>query len=189
MSASRLVFRAGAIVAIAFAVGQGATASGSAAKVPRSIASTQSGGRCHASQLHVTLALASPGLGHHGFIVRFRDRGGACTIVGYPGVDGLSAQGHRVVSAKRTRSGYLGGLKPGHPIPHVRLIKGKIASALLEWVDGPIQGQSCPAVKSLKVTAPNALTSVVLSPSSLASERLCHLQIHPVVPGKTGQGA
>jgi len=91
-----------------------------------------------------------------------------------------------VVSARRTKSGYLGGLKPGHSIPKVHLAGGKTASAMVEWVNA---GQSCPRGQSLKVTAPNAVRSVRLSPKSLGSERLCHLEVHPVVPGVTGRGS
>jgi hypothetical protein len=92
-----------------------------------------------------------------------------------------------VLSAKRTRSGFLGGLGPGRPIPQVHLAHGKSASALVEYIDGPVPGLSCPGVKSFKVTAPGATTSALLSPKSLKSERLCRLQAHPVVPGTTGQ--
>jgi Protein of unknown function (DUF4232) len=108
-------------------------------------------------------------------------------LTGYPGVDALSAQGHRIVSAQRTKSGYLGGVGPGHSIPLVHLAHKKSASAVLEWVDGPVPGLVCPRAHSLKVTPPNAFNSVVLTPSSLGSERLCDLQIHPVVAGLTGQ--
>lgn len=143
--------------------------------------------RCRAQQLRVTLAQASPGASHHGYVLRFRNHGGACTLTGYPGVDGLSATGTRVLSARRTKSGYLGGLRPGRPIPRVGLANGKTASAILEWVDGPIPGQFCPKVQSLKVTAPNVVSAVRLTPQSLKTERLCDFQIHPVVSGSTGQ--
>ena len=79
-------------------------------------------------------------------------------------------------------------LKPGEGIPHVELAHGKTASALLEYLEGPVPGLYCPGVATLKVTPPNAIASVRLSPSGLSSERLCRLQIHPVVPGRTGQG-
>lgn len=90
------------------------------------------------------------------------------------------------MSARRTKSGYHGGVQPGHPIPKVHLATGKTASAMVEWVTG---FQSCPRAQSLRITAPNAVRSVRLAPKSLGSERLCHLEVHPVVPGVTGRGS
>jgi Protein of unknown function (DUF4232) len=138
---------------------------------------------CQGKDLGVTLTQASPGLTHHGYVIEFKNRGGACSITGYPGVDALNAAGHRVLSAKRTESGYLGGVASG-PIPDVHLAKGKTASAIVEWTD---LGSPCPRAKSLRITPPNASKSVVLSPKSLKSETLCRVEVHPVVPGTTGQ--
>jgi hypothetical protein len=138
---------------------------------------------CQAKQLGVTLTQASPGLTHHGYVIEFKNHGGACAIAGYPGVDALNAAGHRVLSAKRTKSGYLGGVASG-PIPNVHLAKGKTASAIVEWID---LGSPCPQAKSLRITPPNTSKSVVLSPRSLESETLCRVEVHPVVPGTTGQ--
>jgi Domain of unknown function (DUF4232) len=185
MARTRMVFCGIGVVALAAGAGPLATAGGETAAPAQSAA--VAAGRCRSQQLRVTLAQASPGASHHGYVLRFRDQGGACTLTGYPGVDGLSAKGKRVLSARRTKSGYLGGLKPGRPIPQVHLANGKSASAILEWVDGPIPGQFCPRVQSLKVTPPNVLSSVRFSPKSLKPERLCDLQIHPVVSGTTGQ--
>jgi Protein of unknown function (DUF4232) len=145
--------------------------------------------RCLEPRLRITLVQASPGASHHGYVLRFQNQGGACTLTGYPGVDALSAQGHRLVSAQRTMNGYLGGVPPGGPIPLVYLAHEKSASAVLEWVDGPVPGLTCPQAQSLKITPPNAFHSVLRSPSSLGSERLCDLEIHPVVAGLWGQGS
>ncbi|HYB29785.1 MAG TPA: DUF4232 domain-containing protein [Solirubrobacteraceae bacterium] len=165
-------------------VGGQAVAAGRTGGVQRSAATESAAARCQGQRLRVTLAVASPGVSHHGFVLRFENRGPVCTLSGYPGVDGLSAQGRRVLSARRTKSGYLGGVGPGHPIPHVRLATGKTASAIVEWVD---LGPPCPRVQSLKVTAPGSVVSVHLAPRSLQSETLCDVEVHPVVPGPFGQ--
>jgi len=99
-------------------------------------------------------------------------------------VNALNAAGHRVLSATRTKSGYLGGVESG-PIPRVNLAHGKIASAMLEWID--LGSPPCLRAKSFRITPPNAITSVVLSPKSLKVQTLCRVEVHPVVPGTTGQ--
>ena len=175
----------GAAVIVAGSIG---TAQAVASEHPAPVARTAAAPRCGTSKLRITAVLASPGLSHHGYVLRFQNRGSTCTLTGYPGVDAISAHGKRLVSARRTKRGYLGGLKQGQGIPNVRLTRGKTASALLEYVDGPIAGLRCPKVAAFKVTPPNAFVSVRLSPHGLSSERLCQVQIHPVVAGRTGQG-
>jgi hypothetical protein len=138
---------------------------------------------CKAKQLRTTLSQASPGATHHGYVIHFKNRGRICTITGYPGVDALNTRGHRILSAKRTSTGYLGGVASGG-LPKIHLAKGKTASAIVEWID---LGSPCPRARSLRITAPDAVTSVVFSPKSLRSETLCHLEVHPVVAGITGQ--
>ncbi|HUA47571.1 MAG TPA: DUF4232 domain-containing protein [Solirubrobacteraceae bacterium] len=171
------------MVATAIIGGQ-AVAAGRAGGAQRPSANASAAARCQGRRLRITLAVASPGVSHHGYVLRFQNKGSACTIGGYPGVDGLSAQGQRVLSARRTKSGYLGGVGPSHPIPRVPLAKGKTASAIVEWVD---LGPPCPRVQSLKVTAPDSVVSVQLAPKSLESETLCDVEVHPVVPGRSGQ--
>jgi Protein of unknown function (DUF4232) len=180
----RRVVAGGAAVLVATAIFGGEAVAAGRVGGARPSAKASAAARCQGKRLRVTLALASPGLSHHGYVLRFENRGPACTISGYPGVDGLSAQGRRVLSARRTKSGYLGGVGPGHPIPRVRLAKGKTASAILEWID---LGPPCPEVQSLKVTAPGAVVSVQLAPKSLQAETLCDVEVHPVVPGRSGQ--
>jgi Protein of unknown function (DUF4232) len=184
MSGRRVAPGAAVIVVACIGAAQGA----GAAAQPAGAARTAAAPRCGTSKLRITAVLASPGLSHHGYVLRFQNRGNTCTLSGYPGVDGVSAQGNRLVSARRTKRGYLGGLKPGQAIPHVQLAHGKTGSALLEYIDGPVPGLVCPGVAALKVTPPNATASVRLSPAGLPSERLCRLQIHPVVAGGTGRG-
>jgi hypothetical protein len=173
---------AGLLVAVAVAA-QAGIAGGQTARAVQPAANKAAPARCQGQVLGIRLTQASPGLTHHGYVIEFKNRGGACTITGYPGVDALAANGHRILSAKRTKSGYLGGVASG-PIPKVHLAKGKIASAMVEWSD---LGSPCPRAHSLRITPPSAVNSVVLSPKSLKSETLCHVEVHPVVPGTTGQ--
>ena len=174
---------AGIAVAIALAGVQAGAAGGQTGIAAGTPAKNAAPGKCQGKELGITLTQASPGVTHHGYVIEFKNRGGACTIRGYPGVDALNATGHRVLSAKRTSSGYLGGVASG-PIPTVHLAKGKSASAIVEWID---LGSPCPRAQSLRITPPNAVKSVVLSPNSLKSETLCRVEVHPVVPGTTGQ--
>jgi Protein of unknown function (DUF4232) len=184
MIRTRVVFGgAGIVVAVALGAIQAGAAHGQTARAAHSTAKNAAPATCRAKELGITLTQASPGLTHHGYVVEFKNRGRACTITGYPGVDGLNAKGHRILSAKRTKSGYLGGVASG-AIPKVHLAKGKTASAIVEWSD---LGSPCPRAHSLRITPPNAVNSVVLSPKSLKSETLCRVEVHPVVPGTTGQ--
>ena len=176
---------AGVIIAMAGGASQAAAAGGRLASADRPAARAASAAaRCQGQELRITVAQVSPGFTHRGYVLRFQNRGGACTVRGYPGVDGLSARGHRLVSARRTKSGYLGGLKPGYPIPQVHLAGGQTASAIVEWFVGV---PSCLPARSLKVIAPDTLSAVTFSPKSLGSERMCDLQVHPVVFGVTGR--
>jgi Protein of unknown function (DUF4232) len=177
MTSKRMIL--GVAVVIAVAAGETANASGQA---------TAAAARCQLRHLRITTTLASPGVSHHGYVLLFHNLGGACTLSGYPGVDALSSAGQRVESAKRTKSGYLGGLRPGQGIPTVHLAHGKTASAITEYIDGPVPGLSCPQAAAFNVTPPNTIGSVKLIPKGLSSERLCRLEVHPVVPGVTGQG-
>jgi Domain of unknown function (DUF4232) len=163
------------LVVVAGAIGFAASA---AAKSPAPA-------RCTVPHLHITL-VQTVGLSHHGDVIRFKNLGTACTLKGYPGVDALSASGHRVASAHRTKSGYLGGLGASRPIPLVHLGHGKTASAITEWV-APANPNSCAHATTLAITPPGAKRSVRFSPPSFTLERLCNLQVHPVVPGTSGQ--
>jgi Protein of unknown function (DUF4232) len=141
---------------------------------------------CSAAQIGVTLGAVSGGLGHEGLAVRFTNRGTPCLISGYPGADGLSATGRRVLSAARTPTGYLGGVR-SKAIPTVSLGTGQTASALLEWISGPVTGLSCSMVRYFEITPPGAYRSVRLAVAS-RSFSICKAEIHPVVPGQHAGG-
>ncbi|MDQ1392998.1 MAG: hypothetical protein QOF30_1975 [Acidimicrobiaceae bacterium] len=103
---------------------------------------------------------------------------------GYPGADGLAADGAHVVSARRTTNGYLAGVGLLGPEPTVSLATGTTASASVEGLLAPTPSQSaCPTYTTLLITPPNETHSV-----RLATGSLCDLEIHPVVPGSTGRG-
>jgi hypothetical protein len=174
---------AGIVVAAVLAAIQAGTAGVQTGRAIGAAAKPVAPARCQGTELGTTVTGPAGGLSHQGYVIEFKNRGGACTIAGYPGVDALNARGHRVLSAIRTKSGYLGGVGSG-PIPTVHLAKGKTASAILEWID---LGPPCPRAQSLRITPPNALRSVVLYPKSLKSQSLCRVEIHPVVPGTTGE--
>lgn len=183
MIGRRLLLGAAAVAALGTAADQAGAIGGPTRRAVTPAASKSPAAVCEGKALRISLAQASPGLSHHGYVIEFRNRGSACTITGYPRVDALNAKGKRILRAKRTKSGYLGGVFSG-PIPEVHLARGKIASAMVEWTD---LGSPCPAATSLKITPPNAVKSVVRSPKSLKSQTLCHLAIHPAVPGTTGR--
>lgn len=174
---------AGIVVAAMLMAIQAGTAGGQTLRAVGAATKSAAPVRCRGTELGTTLTVAQGGLSHQGYVIEFKNRGGACTITGYAGVDALNAKGRRVLSATRTKSGYLGGVESG-PIPKVHLAKGQTASALLEWID---VGPPCPRARSLRITPPNAVKSVVLSPKSLKAQTLCRVEIHPVVPGTTGQ--
>lgn len=185
---SFMLAAAGIIGAVALGATQLASADGTAGtrhgSVPGPNAFTASAA-CSGNQLGITVSNepTAVGLSHVAFVIRFVNNGAKCTLYGYPGVDGYSANGVRLVSATRTKSGYLGGLRPGRSIPHVTLASGSRASALLEWVQGLPNGLR---VRSLRITAPNTRRTVTRSPSFLRLTTIRDLAIHPVVAGTSG---
>lgn len=140
---------------------------------------------CGIHQLRVSEGSGDAGLGHVGYPVRFRNRSQtACSVHGYPGVAGLNKHGKQVEQALRTKNGYLGGVRPGHPIPTVILKPGQVASALVEGTDVPSGHQKhCRVLHGLLVTPPNDRRSVHLKHAPPDCSRI---EIHPVVRGKDG---
>jgi hypothetical protein len=144
---------------------------------------------CSYHQLKVTESDGGAATGHIGIAIRFRNHSDtACSLTGYPGAAGLNKHGKQVQQAKRTKRGFIGGLKPGHSIPTITLPPGDVASALIEGTDVP-QGNHahCRTLHGLLVTPPNTKKSVRLKDAPPDCSRI---QIHPVVRGKNGsQGA
>jgi hypothetical protein len=187
MIRTRVVFTgAGVVAAVAVFAGQVVAAGGETAGAVHPAAKKSGAGGCQSNALGISLTYVGAYSFHTGSAIEFKNRGSACTLAGYPGVEALSATGQPILTAKRTKSGYVGGVFSG-PIPTVHLAKGTTASALVEWVDGGPLGMPCPRVHSLRITAPGAVSSVTLSPKSLQIQTFCGLQVHPVVPGRTGR--
>lgn len=145
---------------------------------------------CRTAHLQIVVGAGpQPGLDHQGLAIRFTNRGQLCSLRGYPGVDGFSARGQRLVSAQRTLSGYLGGVRRGRRAPIVKLAEGQTAAAVFEWFGGPARGTRCERIAYLELTAPGTTRSVRYPLSFYSADRRyqeCDLQVHPVVPGRTG---
>lgn len=144
---------------------------------------------CRGAQLQIVVGDGQAGLDHQGLAVRFTNRGQLCSLHGYPGLDGFSAHGQRLVSAQRTMSGYLGGIRNGRRAPSVKLAEGQTAAAVFEWFGGPAHGAKCERIAYIEFTAPGTTRSVRYSLSFYFADRgyqECDLQVHPVVPGRTG---
>ncbi len=150
---------------------------------PTTARSTPTMPSCAASQLRLT-SYSNSGAGHIVDILVFTNTSKTtCFEQGYPGVAGLNAQGKQVVQAQRTTQGYVRAL-PGQAIPIVTLPPGQTASAAVEGDDVPRGTEtSCPTYPSLLVTPPNTTTSMVVQ---LGMAGCVPIQVHPVVPGRTG---
>ena len=137
---------------------------------------------CTTAQLTISLGVMQSGLSHYGDILLFKNNGPTCALHGYPGLDADNAAGVAVVHAQRTQSGYLGGLGQGVAEPTVSLTTGQTASALFEGYAPGVLSTPCPAYSTLVVTPPNETHPVRL----LSPQTVCQIQIHPVVPGASG---
>lgn len=146
------------------------------------IASPAAVGRpCRSSQLTVTHADGTGGLGHHSVVVVFRNRSTSnCLLGGYPTATVVDGTGRQIAKAKPIEQGYLGGCR----CAGVSVVV-KPAAAASALVEGDVQGgKECLAGKALLVTAPTTKT-VTRVPFDAYS---CRVQVHPIVAG-TGGGA
>ena len=144
-------------------------------------------GQCKVDQLNISFGEGGAAAGHWGVVLIFARTGtGTCHLEGYPGVAALDAAGNQAAQARRTLHGYIGGLgmntsKP----PRVDMPAGATASALIEGTNVPTgNATSCPNYDGLLVTPPDETHSVKLDAKTNGCDGL---QIHPVVPGNTGQ--
>jgi hypothetical protein len=158
-----------------------ATSTGTAGPAPRARTASAA---CAAGQVSVSLGPGSAGLGHSGFALLFTNTGsGSCALTGYPGA-ALVANGGAQLQIQRTPNGYLGGLAPtARANPIVRLAPRQVASALFEGLDSTSAGGPCPQYAALLVTPPNSTLTSRLS----RAVSICRAQIHPVVPGRSGE--
>jgi hypothetical protein len=144
---------------------------------------------CASGQISVTAGAGGAGLGHVGVVLRFHSTASfTCTLSGYPGATFVTAGG-RDVPARRTRSGYLGGLAPASSlVPVVHVAPGHTVSAYLEGLDSDAAhgGGPCPRYAHLLVTPPNqTVTARMTSPLTT----ICQPEVHPVVPGTSGRAS
>jgi hypothetical protein len=141
---------------------------------------------CSYAQLKVKEVSAGAGLGHGGYRLHFRNTSHrVCSLRGYPGAAGLNKHGKQIEQAKRTKTGYIGGVSPGHPIPTVILEPGQQATSVVEGTDVPTAHQKrCRVLHGLLVTPPGDHKSVHVRHAPPDCSRI---EIHPVVRNKTGR--
>lgn len=147
---------------------------------------------CTGGSVSVKFGTSDAGMGHRSIVLLFTNSGSSsCTLSGYPGAtvteNGQYNWAPRM-NAERTLSGYEGGPTG---ISTVTLAPGATASAVLEWVAFPSDGQSasaanCPGMGGgyLEITPPNTTTTSKFDPPT---DMCTSLQIHPVVSGTTGR--
>jgi len=141
---------------------------------------------CSRANLEIGLGRGGVAMSHVGLAITFRNISEIpCRISGYPVAALFGAVGHGVLVAKQRPNGYLGGLLIRSRIPPlVNLLPGQTASTLLEGVDGYGNDlMACRASSSIHLAIPYLGISVDL----LARFGGCAtVEIHPIVPGKTG---
>ena len=119
--------------------------------------------------------------GHNSVVLTFTNSSTrTCVLYGYPGADAINATGHVVAHAKRSLTGYIGGMYSG--LHNVSLHPGQVASTILEGDIGDGLAD-CVAGVNLVVTAPNLFHSSPLA----GAPYVCDFTIHPVVAGSTGR--
>jgi hypothetical protein len=127
----------------------------------------------------VTLGAQAAGLGHRSVQVVFRNTGTTpCQVRGYPGVDGLAADGTTMAHAARTLHGYLGGIRDTGRLPTAILQPGQSTSSMVEGTASTPDGGSCAGIKQLLVTAPDDTVSTRLS---WDTDICSNFQVHPIM--------
>ncbi len=121
--------------------------------------------------------------GHFGFLVVVRNASAQpCRTSGYPGVALLDASGHQVLQAQRTLAGYTGGVRNA-AAPAIVLQPGQQASVRVEGLNAAPDGSGCATSPALLFTLPDNTDSTRLVHSTPTCPGL---QVHPIVPGTTG---
>jgi hypothetical protein len=129
---------------------------------------------CGDGQVVVTASPTEAAVTHRAVTLTFSLAPGAgpCTLTGFPGVD--SGAGGPLLHAKRTLSGYLGGLR-ADTLPTITL-PSQPAHAVVEGDAVDARGDQCPTYTTLRVTPPDT-TETVTVPATIDS---CELQVHPM---------
>lgn len=166
----------------ALAVATGAAAAACLLAVPTGAAASVPA--CGNAAVKVTATATQGATGHGNLVLRFRNRTShTCTLYGYPGLDAVTASGHVLAHATRTVSGFTGGSR--HGVRTVVLRPGHYASADVEWLNfHPTTGRSCRFSAAIATTPAGTSHTVRLA----RSVSVCRLQVHPTVPGRTGNG-
>lgn len=136
---------------------------------------------CGNAALSVSHSSIDSATGHSRIVLLFKNvSASTCTIYGYPGLDALDHAGHALAHAQRTLSGFMGGV---HTEATAVIPAGHYASATAEWMNfNPVTSGPCTYSSSIAYTPANT-TLTVHSPVSVS---VCQLQIHPTVPGTSG---
>jgi len=109
----------------------------------------------------------------------------ACVFTGYPTVQASAASGAQV-TVTQTLRGTLGGLAASQSAPPaITLQPGQSASAVLEWESAQYGSAKCVNLRLVQIGLGDAGGHGF---GFLDSQRICNLQVHPVVPGTTGSG-
>jgi hypothetical protein len=184
---SENIRRAVTVASTTLAIGASLVAAAATTSCANANATTRFGvvSHCTYSQLQIREGRGLAATGHIGYRLHFRNTSSrVCSVRGYPGAAGLNKHGKQVTQARRTPSGFLGGLKPGHTPPTVVLKSGEVATAVIEGVDvNSHGGAGCPTLHGLLVTPPNDRKSVHLK---FAPPDCARIQIHPVIRGESG---
>ncbi len=141
---------------------------------------------CTAAQLRVTSSPLSSQSGDAvGLLLKYTSNDTVpCTLSGYPSATAVDHDGHSLGTARRTLSGFFGGVASGSAAPIV-MVPTRTASAVIEWSSAAYtQGSSCYQQARISSAAPGATASQRFG----ALVRICDLQVHPVVAGATGKG-
>lgn len=157
-----------------------ASASVSPAAVSSPSATAAAIPRC-TQNIRVIVGARQGAAGHLAMVLIFNNAGHTtCRILGYPGLDEVTASGALVVHAKRTLQGMAGGASAVVP---VTLAPGASASALVEASDVPQGGTADCGSYSMMVTPPDQFVAVSAGTAMFPK---CALEIHPVVAGTHG---
>jgi hypothetical protein len=152
-------------------------------------ASGAAASHCQETQLDVKWISGGAGLGHIAELIVIKNIGANnCTLRGYPSVTMTGGPSVVASVARKTRTGYLGGLGGPNakvPLPVVTLrAHGGTASSMVEGGDVPIgNAVECVIFNKVSIVLPN------LSPPYHYTTRFSGCvrpQVHPIVKGSKG---
>jgi len=140
---------------------------------------------CEPGDTEIVMGPGGAGLGHWSITLLLVDPGArTCTFKGYPTVRAFVSLTRHWVAARRTPSGYLGGLGSGQTIMPVTLTFDTVASFMIEGTDVPVgNARSCPQYVRLVAALPGWHPTANLPIDAPACSTL---QVHPLVIGPTG---